>query len=131
MNKSLATVIMVSLVGCAAETSPAPEQKKPTTVKAPSTPAPAADGDDATTTPDPNTACVTKGQPANEKGIGAYCDATAKCTGGTLCTGDFGAGEGASFCTKLCSDDAQCGTGAHCYHEARGSACVLDACMAK
>ena len=72
--------------------------------------------------------CVEKGAVANEQGVGAYCDAVTKCPSDRICTADFGAGAGATFCTKICTTDADCGSGAFCYAEARGSGCVLNAC---
>lgn len=80
---------------------------------------------------DPAEACVEKGAKANDKGVGAYCDAKTKCSDGAFCTADFGAPVGAQFCTVICSEDADCGAGAHCFQEARGKGCVPDACMSK
>ena len=73
--------------------------------------------------------CVAKGDPGNELGIGAYCDGTTSCrrrTGGPLliCTGQAGQ----SFCTTICTTDTECGTGAFCMHDPRGSGCVPAAC---
>jgi hypothetical protein len=75
-------------------------------------------------------ACVEPGAKANDKGIGAYCDEGTRCKTGFLCTGDFGAPEGARFCTTVCQNDGECGAGAHCYAgDSRGKGCVLDACQ--
>lgn len=74
-------------------------------------------------------ACVKPGDKGNEKGIGAYCEKTADCGSGLLCTKDFGATESEPwFCTTPCTDDAACGTGAVCYAEARGKGCLPLAC---
>ena len=120
--------LVVALVGCAADTSePSPssssQKKAPassTTSTEPNEPAPA-------TTEKSTTSCVSKDAKANEKSVGAYCDKTTKCTSG-FCTADFEEAGGATFCTKLCAADTDCGTGAYCYHDPRGSACVLSAC---
>jgi hypothetical protein len=93
----------------------------------PTTPAPS-----ASTTGTPPTACAPVGSKGNAKGVGQYCDGkTAKCSGDTFCTADVGAPEGAWFCSQFCAKDAECGEGASCYHEARGSACVPNACLSK
>jgi hypothetical protein len=73
-------------------------------------------------------ACVQPGQKSNDQGVGAYCDSTTPCPTNTFCTADFGAPVGAQFCSKTCTTDDQCGTGAFCYHEARGAGCVTNAC---
>lgn len=72
--------------------------------------------------------CAPPGSKANDKGVGAFCDANTPCTGDTFCTGDFGAPEGARFCSKQCATDAECGAGASCFKEARGAGCVTLAC---
>lgn len=76
-------------------------------------------------------ACVAKGARGNDRGVGAYCDKQATCPDDRFCTGDFGAPEGASFCTRICQTDDDCGAGAYCLHESRGSGCVLVACKEK
>lgn len=135
MNKPLFTVVLVvvSLAGCAAEPA-RDQQQQPQAKKQDSTSASKADSEDTDATePLPDVKpCVTKASVANDKGIGAYCDETTKCTAkGQICTGDFGANPDASFCTKLCAEDAECGKGARCFHHEKGSACVLDACVAE
>lgn len=73
--------------------------------------------------------CVKPGDKGNEKGIGAYCEKTADCGSGLLCTKDFGATDSEPwFCTTPCTDDAACGTGAVCYAEARGKGCLPTVC---
>ena len=73
-------------------------------------------------------ACVPAGAKANSKGVGAFCKKGDACPGDSFCTGDFGAPIGAQFCTIFCATDAECGDGARCFHEGRGSACVPNAC---
>lgn len=75
--------------------------------------------------------CVEKGAKGNDRGVGAYCDKQTSCPDERFCTGDFGAPEGASFCTRICQSDDECGAGAYCLHESRGSGCVLLACKEK
>jgi hypothetical protein len=77
--------------------------------------------------------CVEKDSKPNEKGVGRYCDKdeNSACGYGLVCTALFGAPEGSWFCTTPCSDDSDCGSGAHCFSEERGKGCVLDRCQAK
>lgn len=90
-------------------------------------------GSTGSATPDTSssgdTACVAPGAKANDKGIGAYCDSKTRCPSDSICTGDFGAPVGKQFCTKVCQTDADCGSGAVCFAEARGKGCVISACM--
>jgi hypothetical protein len=72
---------------------------------------------------------VKAGDKGNADGVGAYCDKSARCPDGMLCTGDFDPRQ--SFCTKLCNADGDCGTGATCYHDTRGQACVPNVCLSK
>lgn len=130
ISLALSLPLVVATFACAAETSePSPSsssssKKTPASSTSSSTepnePAP-------TTTEKSTTGCVSKDAKANEKGVGAYCDKTTKCTTG-LCAADFDDSGFATFCTKLCSADTDCGTGAYCYHDPRGSACVMAAC---
>lgn len=73
--------------------------------------------------------CVPKDAKANDKGVGAYCDAKVRCAKGAFCTADFGAPVGAQFCTLMCNTDADCGSGSICFEEARGKGCVPSACV--
>ncbi len=75
--------------------------------------------------------CSPPGTKGNALGIGAYCNATVKCTGDTFCTADFGTKEGDSFCSRQCVKDSECGEGAFCYKETRGAGCVTLACAPK
>ncbi len=84
----------------------------------------------STNTTQPAATCtIAKGDKGNDKGVGGFCDSSTKCASGMLCTGDFG--EQPSFCTVLCTADADCGAAATCYHDPRGSACVPNACLGK
>ncbi len=76
--------------------------------------------------------CVAIGDPGNELGVGAYCDATTSCRrrqGGPIliCTAGHAA-PGESFCTTFCQRDQDCGTGAYCMIDPRGNGCVPAAC---
>lgn len=76
-------------------------------------------------------ACSVAGEKGNNLGIGQFCSKTVdECGGGTFCQAAF-APEGAQFCTKLCALDSECGAGAICFKEARGSACVPNKCLKK
>jgi hypothetical protein len=133
MSIALGFAFVVGMVGmmggCAAPSSePSPPPQKKEASSATSASSATEPNDPAPSTADKSSAaCVTKDSKANEQGVGAYCDKTTKCTSG-LCTADFDEAGSATFCTKLCSADADCGTGAFCYHDPRGSACVLTAC---
>jgi hypothetical protein len=73
--------------------------------------------------------CVKPGTKNNEQGIGGYCESNADCVSGkSLCTGVFGAPPNASFCTRLCSGDPNCGEGLYCANDPRGVACVPIVC---
>jgi hypothetical protein len=81
-------------------------------------------GSDAATDAPP-TNCVAPGTPNNEKGVGGYCQTSADCISSvSVCSALFGAPPGDWFCTKLCTLDTECGTGAYCAHDPRGMACV-------
>ena len=99
--------------------------------------APGTDAGDANVQPTGNN-CVAPGTPANENGIGAYCSPKGnQCDkvgpGGAprLCTADLPDTPGnAWFCTFPCAEDKECGAGAVCFHEARGSGCIPIPCKA-
>lgn len=82
--------------------------------------------------------CVAPGTAANENGIGAYCSPKGgQCDkvgpGGAprICTADLPDTPGnAWFCTFPCAEDKECGAGAVCHHEDRGSGCIPIACKA-
>jgi len=80
--------------------------------------------------------CVSPGATGNELGIGAYCD-----RGGdqcealptvAFCTADFRADDPIWTCTRLCSADEDCGSGAVCLSFAgrpEEETCVPAACI--
>lgn len=75
--------------------------------------------------------CVPAGNPGNELGIGKTCTATGgECTDNkqaTLCIGMFEPSQ--NYCTFIgCTKDAECGSGAHCSIDPKGSACQPDIC---
>ena len=73
--------------------------------------------------------CAVKGDKGNALGIGAFCQKGEKCDNGLFCSADFGAPEGAQFCTLACATDADCGADTTCFHEARGQGCVPTKCV--
>lgn len=75
--------------------------------------------------------CGDSGDPGNEDGVGKYCTAGGgQCvgTGAPICSADIQAGPG--LCSKPCSTDADCGTGAVCMAGSLGSGCEPIACEA-
>jgi hypothetical protein len=73
--------------------------------------------------------CIAPGTPNNEQGVGGYCETNDDCVSGqSLCGGLFGAPDNAWFCTRLCADAPDCGTGMYCVHDPRGIACVPIVC---
>jgi hypothetical protein len=60
--------------------------------------------------------CAAAGDPGNDVGVGKYCTNQGhECSGGaSMCLADYTMGAFGDFCTKLCSQDADCGTGATC-----------------
>ncbi|HSO31621.1 MAG TPA: hypothetical protein VLT33_03870 [Labilithrix sp.] len=133
MSKSriIGGFVAVLVVASGCSSAPEPPAKKSgsaTTDKSPATPTPTTgDGVDTSPTGDP-VDCVPAGTKPNDKGVGAYCQASSECTQGTFCTAGL-APKGAEFCTTFCSSDADCGAGATCYTDARGRACVPAACV--
>lgn len=78
------------------------------------------------------TCTVAVAAPGNELGVGMYCLAHQnQCKTGLFCSADYVAPSD-GFCTKLCSVDADCGSGMFCYTypAAQGgvSVCVPLAC---
>jgi len=72
--------------------------------------------------------CVGVGTPNNELGVGGYCDTREDCPM-ALCTGLFGAPDDAWFCSRLCKIGDNCGSGAVCASDPRGTACVPVVCI--
>ncbi len=75
--------------------------------------------------------CVRSCNTGNELGVGKYCTPGGnQCRGNgsaVLCTADFD-NRGPGFCTKGCSDDTGCGSGAVCQHDTSGSGCLPVEC---
>jgi hypothetical protein len=68
--------------------------------------------------------------PGNEVGVGTYCspsDGTCP-SSAPLCLAVLVPEEGHWYCTRTCSTDEQCGTGAVCLGDERGRACVPARC---
>lgn len=77
------------------------------------------------------TGCGDSGDPGNEDGVGKFCTAGGgQCvgTGSPICSADIQAGPG--LCSKPCSTNADCGTGAVCLASSLGSGCEPVACEA-
>ncbi|MBS2015071.1 MAG: hypothetical protein JST00_19425 [Deltaproteobacteria bacterium] len=131
MTKTTTTVMAVVVAGLFACSSEAPAPTK--TGSSSSSGASGSAANPPTTTTDQSSTesepCVPKGAKANDKGVGAYCDKATRCSQGAFCTADFGAPVGAQFCTLMCATDADCGSGAKCFEEARGKGCVPVACL--
>ena len=86
--------------------------------------------------------CVPPGTKPNELGMGGYCepknesgtrggqcDKAGPDAGPRFCSGDVpDTPPHAWFCTYPCTKDEECGTGAYCAHDARGSGCVPLVC---
>lgn len=78
------------------------------------------------------TGCGDSGDPGNADGVGKFCTAGGgQCvgTGSPICSADIQAGV-PGLCSKPCSTDADCGTGAMCMASALGSGCEPIACNA-
>lgn len=77
--------------------------------------------------------CVPKGNPGNEKKIGAYCDKDVSCPFQVepflVCTAAYDPTGTHSFCTTPCSKDSECGSGATCVKDPGGSGCVPMQCQ--
>ncbi len=73
--------------------------------------------------------CVAKGAKGNAEGVGKYCTAAGgECTGtASICLKDYTDGDFGDFCTKTCTSDASCGTGATCVGTSI-KACIPDGC---
>lgn len=83
-----------------------------------------------TTPAGPEEQCVRTCHRGNERGVGRFCTAGGGQCGGLnafVCTADVDPG-GPTFCTKPCTMDSQCGSGAVCTGDARGRGCVPVEC---
>ena len=76
--------------------------------------------------------CVRACNTGNEYGVGRYCTAGGgQCSGNrqaTICTVDFDP-TAVGFCTKPCSSNGGCGSGAMCVAGTGGSGCVPVECL--
>lgn len=95
------------------------------------------DDDGAPAVPDsgvmaPAGSCAQPGDVGNELGIGTFCSPRGgQCAAfpqAGVCLATIAPGEGQWFCTRLCSDDADCGSDAVCTGDGRGAACVPARC---
>ncbi len=96
-------------------------------------PTAATDAGSTTTTPtaaaDAATTCVATTDEGNSAGVGKYCTSDSACGSGLLCSADFNPPAGDTFCSKICTTDADCGgDGATCFAAMGTSACVTAAC---
>lgn len=84
------------------------------------------------TPPAPSDPCVRPCNTGNELGVGRYCTAGGnQCRGNRsaiFCTQDFDR-TAVGFCTKGCSSDEGCGSGARCVRSPEGSGCVPVECL--
>jgi hypothetical protein len=99
---------------------------------------PSTDGNvGCSTPPAPADPCVRACHTGNEVGVGRYCT-----RGGDecainqrnrlpafLCTADFDSTLRTGWCTRPCTTDSSCGSGARCVGDARGSGCIPVACI--
>ncbi len=78
---------------------------------------------------DAATTCVATTDEGNAAGVGKYCTSDSACSSGLLCSADFNAPAGDTFCSKICTTDADCGgSGATCFAAMGTHACVTAAC---
>jgi len=122
---AVVAVMAAALAACSSAEAPAPAKTTKSATSSGGTSGTAVVDQDATEAE----ACVTKDAKPNDKGVGAYCDKTVRCGSGAFCTADFGAPVGAQFCTLMCEQDSDCGSGAKCFEETRGKGCVPVACL--
>jgi hypothetical protein len=78
--------------------------------------------------------CVEAGAAGNEAGVGRHCtEGGGECgAGASICLADYTRGTWGNFCTRLCSEDGDCGTGASCTSSAEGAStqvCIPEACV--
>ncbi|MEK7571341.1 MAG: dockerin type I domain-containing protein [Patescibacteria group bacterium] len=80
---------------------------------------------------EPIAGCGKPGDPGNEKGVGKYCNSSVDClgSGSPICSADIRPDD-PHICSKPCSTDADCGSGAVCYQDVLGKGCKPVACDA-
>ena len=80
----------------------------------------------------PADSCGQPGDMGNDIGVGRFCTRRggecANTTGARVCLQDISPDDGQWFCTRLCTMDSECGTGAVCVGDARGAGCVPAEC---
>src|SRR5258708_15863983 len=75
--------------------------------------------------------CGAPGDQGNELGVGKYCtQGGGQCQGlqASICSADIQL-NGSGLCSKSCSTDADCGTGAVCFQDTLGKGCEPVACQ--
>jgi hypothetical protein len=81
----------------------------------------------------PGEPCVRTCNTGNEVGVGRYCtrggNECSRNRSAILCTADFAADAPAGWCTKPCSSDEGCGSGAVCTGDSRGRGCTPVECI--
>ncbi len=116
--RALALLTLLALAGCGSD-EPAASTTDAST--------------DSSETPKvPATSCVRPGDKGNDKGVGEACTPLgkecAKFPGAPVCLADVGQDQW--MCTKInCANDTECGVGATCYKDAKGSGCVPNRCL--
>jgi hypothetical protein len=80
----------------------------------------------------PGPPCAEPGAVGNEKGVGKHCtEGGGECGGAAqLCLADYADGDFANYCTLVCGQDADCGSGAVCLGPSGTKACVPVECAA-
>jgi hypothetical protein len=81
--------------------------------------------------------CAVPNDPGNDMGVGKHCTENGNECGGTphFCIADFVGGDWGNFCSKTCTADADCGTGASCSSPSAAGAssqkiCIPTRCIA-
>ncbi|MGZ3422514.1 MAG: hypothetical protein ACXVEF_25545 [Polyangiales bacterium] len=80
----------------------------------------------------PKASCVQPGDKGNDVGVGTPCTPLGhECgafAGAPVCLADVGQDQW--MCTRIgCTKDSECGTGATCFKDPGGSACVPNRCL--
>lgn len=119
IRHTLLLAIVAATFGCSSSdsTNAAPKDSGSTDVAEPTAPA---------------ASCVKAGDKGNDKGVGTPCTPFGKeCDafpGAPVCLADVGQDQW--MCTRIgCTGDEQCGSGATCYKDPGGSACVPNRCL--
>jgi hypothetical protein len=121
-------VLVAAFVACSSEGDILPKKDR--------FPPPDAGSDDGRKPRDPEANCVKPGTPNNERGVGGYCESgPVDCVydgGPRFCSADFTATapvpDDQWFCSTICVTDEECGSGAICFLNDLGKACVPAVC---